>query len=314
MPSAVARWSARGSALPDVTRGALYLMSAGFFFALMTSAIRPAAAELHPFQIVFIRNLLCLVFISPWLFRARVNLLESPQLKLHLLRATLFGSSMMCWFTAITMLPLVDAVSLNFTAPIFVTIMASLILRETVRLRRWTAVAVGFCGMLVIVRPGFQEFNLGHLLVMGDAIIWATAVILVRILSRREPPIVIVAHMFVWVTPLSLVPALFVWVWPSPVILLWMVAMAACSTCGHVLATRAYAAAEASAVMPFDYVRLIFFATAGYVFFSEVPDEWTLAGAAIIVSSSLYIMRREAALARARAAADRAADGEEDDN
>ncbi|MBT5415314.1 MAG: DMT family transporter [Rhodospirillaceae bacterium] len=216
--------------------------------------------------------------------------------------------------TAVTMLPLVDAVSLNFTAPIFVTIMASLILRETVRLRRWTAVAIGFGGMLVIVRPGFQEFNLGHLLVMGDAIIWAAAVILVRILSRREPPIVIVSHMFVWVTPLSLIPTLFVWVWPSPQIWLWMVAMAACSTVGHILATRALAAAEASAVMPFDYIRLIFFASAGYLFFGELPDEWTLVGAAIIVASSLYIMRREAIVARQRAAAERMADGAEDDN
>ena len=314
MLPAVTRWQARGAALPDTMRGALYLIAAGFMFALMTSIIRPASAELHPFQIVFIRNLFGLCLMMPWLLRARVNLLQSPQLKLHLVRACLFGAAMLCWFTAVTMLPLVDAVSINFSAPIFVTIMASLVLRETVRLRRWTAVAIGFCGMLVIVRPGFQQFNPAYLLAMADAVIWSVAVILVRILARRESATVIVCHMFVWVTPLSLVPALFVWVWPSWEILFWMVAMALCSTAGHVMVTRALATAEASAVMPFDYLRLIFFAAAGYAFFGEVPDRWTLAGAAVIVASSIYIMRREAAVARARAAEERAAAEDEEDN
>jgi drug/metabolite transporter (DMT)-like permease len=219
-------------------------------------------------------------------------------LKLHFLRAGLFRSAMLCWFSAIPYIDLVDAVSLSFTAPIFATVLSALILREVVRVRRWTAILIGFSGTLVIVRPGFESISLATVLVMADAVIWAFALILVRVLARTEPPATIVAHMFAWVTPLSLVPALFVWTTPSGAVWLWILGMAISSTIGHLCATRALAVAETSAVMPFDYLRLLSFGVIGYVAFSEVPDGWTLAGAAIIVASTFYIGRREAKLAR----------------
>ena len=288
-------------AIPAPLRGGLWMAVAGVFFSIMTAMIRPAAESLHPFELVFFRNLLGVAFLAPWLFRQRINLLRSPNLKLHFLRATLFLSAMLCWFSAIPNIELVEAVSLNFTAPIFATVLSALILREVVRVRRWTAILIGFSGTLVILRPGFESISLAAILVLSDAIIWAFALILVRVLARTEPPATIVAHMFAWVTPLSLVPALFVWTTPAGAVWLWILGMAVASTIGHLCVTRALAVAETSAVMTFDYLRLLSFGVVGYVAFGEVPDSWTLAGAGIIAASTFYIGRREAKLARSEA-------------
>jgi drug/metabolite transporter (DMT)-like permease len=171
-----------------------------------------------------------------------------------------------------------------------------------VRLRRWTAIGIGFAGTLVVVRPGFQDLNVWMLLILLDALLWAGAIVLIRIMSRAESAQTIVVYMFILVLPLSAIPAAFVW--QTPDLRGWMLVLglAVTSTIGHFCATKAFTVAEASAVMPFDYLRMVWFALAGYVFFHEVPDTWTLVGASVIAVSSLYILRREASLAEKRAA------------
>lgn len=298
-----------GAALPGPMRGALWMTLASASFSVMTALIRPAAEEMHPFEIVFFRNLFGLLLLSPLIFRQGLGTLRTAKLKLHLLRAACFLGAMLCWFSAIPHVTLVDAISLNFTAPIFITILAAFILREQVRARRWTAVAFGFVGAIVILRPGFQEFNIWLILVLGDAIIWSFAAIVIRILTRTDTPTTIVAHMFMWVTPASFVLALFVWRTPSPETLLVLFALSLASTIGHVAMTRAFHAAEASMLVPFDYTRLVFGGLIGFLAFSEIPDWWTLFGAATIIGSALYIAHREAQLARTARRAEAAESG-----
>ena len=288
-----------GAALPGPVRGALWMTLASCAFSIMTALIRPAAEEVHPFEIVFFRNLFGLILLSPLIFRQGLGALRTTKLKLHLMRAACFLGAMLCWFSAIPHVTLVDAISLNFTAPIFITILAALVLHEKVRTRRWTAVAFGFVGAIVILRPGFQEFNIWLILVLGDAIIWSIAAIVIRILTRTDSTTTIVAHMFMWVTPASLILALFVWRTPSLETLLILFALSLASTIGHVAMTRAFHAAEASALVPFDYTRLVFGGLIGFLVFNEVPDKWTLAGAAVIIGSALYIAHREGQIARA---------------
>lgn len=299
--------------IPAVIRGGLLFVAAGTCFALMTAMIRPVAEELHPFQIVFFRNALGVLFLTPWLVRARINLLGSPQIKLHLLRAVCFVVAMLCWYSAIPRIELVEAVALVFTAPIYVTILSALILRERVRARRCAAVAIGFAGMLIVLRPGYEAFSLAAGLVLVDAVAWSFMVILARFLSRTEPASAIVGHMFVWSSFMSLIPALFVWQWPSLEAWLWVLALSGISTIGHVCTTRALTIAEASAVMPFEYTQLVTIGLIGYVAFGEVPDDWTVVGAAVIVAAAIYIGQREAAAGRreARAAKAAAAAGED---
>jgi drug/metabolite transporter (DMT)-like permease len=264
----------------------------------MNALIRAGSLELEPIQIVFFRNFFALVFMLPWLARAGPAGLRTQRLGFHTLRAVIGLTAMTCWFYSVSLLPLAQAVSLNYTVPLFATVGAALILGETVRARRWTATIVGFLGVLVIVRPGFQEVSWAMALPILAAMFMATAALLIKSLSNTEDPNAMVFYMNLILTPLSLVPALFVWVWPSWEVLGLMALVGALATGAHLMLTRAYAKADASAVIPFHYMQLPFVALIAFVAFGEVPALWTLLGAAVIAGAAIYIAHREAKVAR----------------
>lgn len=287
--------------LPAALQGALYMTAAALCFSAMNIAIRIVSAEMDPLQIAFFRNLFALLFMLPWLARAGLEGLRTERLATHFWRAALGLLAMICWFYSIALLPLADAVALNFTVPLFATIGAAIFLGEVVRARRWTATLLGFLGVLVILRPGFAELSTAMALPVVAALFMAASALLVKSLSRSEAPAAIVIYMNLILTPLSLVPALFVWRWPggSDFALLLLVGLLA--AVAHILLTRAYTKSDASAVMPFDYARLPFVAALAFLVFGEVPDLWTWVGAAIIGASAIYIAHREARVARAMA-------------
>lgn len=277
------------------------MTAAALCFALMNLLIRLAAVELDAIQIAFFRNLFAFLFMLPWAFRLGPRSLKTRRLGMHFLRAMVGLAGMLCWFTSVALLPLADAVALNFTAPLFVTIGAALFLGETVRARRWTATAIGFVGTLVILRPGFGSVSAVSLLPVIAAGFMAVSTLVVKSLSRTESPGTVVLYMNLFMTPISLVPALWVWRWPSVYVLGLMVALGLVAAVAHIALTRSYVKADASAVQPFDYTRLPFVALFGYVFFAEVPDRWLWVGAALIIGAAIYTAHREAALAaRAR--------------
>jgi drug/metabolite transporter (DMT)-like permease len=208
------------------------------------------------------------------------------------------------------MIPFAEAVALSFTTPLFATIGAALILGERVRARRWTATLVGFAGVLVIVRPGSVALDWGAGLAILSMALSAGVTLIVKNLTRTERPDVIATYMVLIMTPMSLAPALFVWSWPAAHIWPWLVAMGAMGSCGHMCFLRSFALAEASAVMPYDYTRMVFAAVIGYVFFAEVPDDWTWVGAAIIAGAAIYIAHREAQLRQSAATLAGASAGE----
>jgi drug/metabolite transporter (DMT)-like permease len=213
---------------------------------------------------------------------------------------------MLCGFTSLTLLPFDKAIALSFTVPLFATAGAALILREDVRARRWIATVVGFIGVMVILRPGLGSGAGGIELTQGDmaalgaglallsALISAGITLIVKDLARTEPSDAIVTYMVLLLTPMSLVPALPVWEWPAAHHWPWIVAIGALGSFGHMCFIRAFAAADASAVMPYDYTRMIFAAIIGYFAFGEAPDVWTWVGAAIIAAAAIYIAHREA--------------------
>jgi len=284
-------------------QGALLMVAAALFFSLMNYVIRAVAEELHPVEIAFFRNFYALLFMLPWLARHGVVGLRTRRFGTHMLRAAFGLGAMFCWFSSVALLPLAEAVSLNFTVPMFATIGAALVLGETVRVRRWSATIAGFLGVLIILRPGFAELTPVMALPVVAALFMAVSTLTVKSLSRTEDPGAIVLYMNLLLTPLSLVPALVVWRWPSLEALALMAAMGLMAAVAHLLMTRAYAKADASAVLPFDYARLPFVAAIGFVAFGEVPDLWTWVGAAVIAASAIYIARREAKVAAERSAA-----------
>src|SRR3546814_47195 len=299
---------ARGASLSAPVQGALYMTVAAFLFALMNGAIRllgdgwgaDGGEGMHPFQIAFLRNLFALAFMLPWLPRHRRGGLATGRLGTHLWRAGIGLIAMLTWFSAIAYLPLAEAVALNFTVPLFATVGAALFLGETVRARRWTATAVGLLGVVIILRPGFAEFTPVMALPIIAACFTAVTTLIVKSLSRTEAPAAIVTYMNLLLTPLSLLPALFVWRWPTPTEWALGLFIGLCAALAHNAFTRAFVQADATAMMPFDYMRLPFVAVVGYLLFAEVPDGWTWAGAAVIAGAAIYIAQREAQVARQR--------------
>ena len=265
---------------------------------MMNVLIRVAAQSMHPFEVAFFRCLFGLLLLAPWIPRSGSALRRSRNQSFYLLRAGVGLISMATWFYGITVVPLATATAVNFTAPLFATVAAALVLHEDVRLRRWSAVVLGFLGVLVIMRPGRQSLDANLLLLLLSAATAAMNNITVKFLARSEPPSRIVAFFMIYLTPLSLIPALFVWQWPNLSSLGVLFGLGCLGTIAHLAVARALTAADASACAPFEFARLPFAALIGFVWFGELTDLWTWVGAAIIAGSSIYVAYREARLAR----------------
>ena len=294
--------SARLRAIPAPVQGAFIMTAAAFWFSVMNVFVRLATEEMAALEVAFFRNFFALAFMLPWLARAGFGALRTTRIKLHLLRALFALMTMITWFSALALLPLGEAVALNFTVPLFATAGAALVLGEAVRARRWTATVVGFLGTLIILRPGFAEITPAMALPILAAVSMACASLTVKSLSRTERASTIVIYMTLFLTPLSLIPALFVWQWPSLETLGYLIGLGGSGALAHLLLTIAFGKADASAVIPFDYARLPFVAVIAFFLFGEVPDLWTWLGAAVIAASAIYIAHREARVAKQGAA------------
>lgn len=285
----------------NVLLGAGFMVAAGLFFAVMMGMIRHLADDgVHPFEIAFFRNLFGFAVMLPWIFKVGLGGLKTDKYGLYTLRAITGTAAMVAWFWAISVLPLTEATALSFTTPFFATILAIPILGEVVRIRRWAAIVIGFLGAMVILRPGVESVSAEALMVLFSAVMMAASSMCIKLLSRTEPVNAIVVYMTIYLTPLSLIPALFVWTWPSWEQLGWLFLLGGVATLAHVCLTQAFRHADASAVMPFDFARLIFASIIGYIVFSQVTDLWTWIGAAIIAIAAIYIAHREAVAARER--------------
>jgi drug/metabolite transporter (DMT)-like permease len=274
------------------------MLIGGFCAVMMNVLIRFAAYRLHPFEVTFFRCLFSLFVMLPFIIRSGPSILATPKVGFYTLRAVVGLISMLSWFYGITIVPLATATAVNFTAPLFATMAAALVLHEDVRLRRWAAVVIGFLGVLVIMRPGRESLDAMLLLILLSAASSAMNNITVKYLVRTERPNTIVALFSVYLTPLSLIPALFVWEWPDLKSLGALIGLGIIGTLAHLSVARAYLAADASACAPYEFVRLPYAALIGYLLFGEVSDGWTWVGAAIIGGAAIYVAHREAKLAR----------------
>ena len=274
------------------------MLIGGFCAVMMNVLIRFAAYRLHPFEVTFFRCLFSLFVMLPFIIRSGPSILATPKVGFYTLRAVVGLVSMLSWFYGITIVPLATATAVNFTAPLFATMAAALVLHEDVRLRRWIAVVIGFVGVLVIMRPGRESLDAMLLLILLSAASSAMNNITVKYLVRTERPNTIVALFSVYLTPLSLIPALFVWEWSDLKSLGALIGLGIIGTLAHLSVARAYLAADASACAPYEFVRLPYPALIGYLLFGEVSDGWTWVGAAIIAGAAIYVAHREAKLAR----------------
>lgn len=263
-------------------------------FSAMNVAVRYLGDSYSPFQQVFLRSIFGFLFIAPLLIRNGSHLaFRSSRWGLHFVRALLTYGGVTTWFYALTVMPLVEAVSLHFVLPLFAMVLAMMILKEQVAAHRWIALAVGMVGVLVILRPGTAAIDIMAFVVLASALSYAGGDIAIKMLSKTESPLLIVFSMNMFLVVLSAIPAAFDW---SPLKLAdapMIVFLGISGIAAHYCLTKSLAVADASVVVPMEFVRLPIMAVAGYVLFTEVPDSWTVLGAVIIFSGVYYVTWKE---------------------
>lgn len=279
-------------------RAAWLMLGSTLSFGFMALAIRYATAHVPTQEVAFFRNAFGLVALLPMLLRPGRAPLRTQQLPRYFMRSAIGLASMLCAFWALGHLPMAQAVSLSYSTPLFVTIAAVLWLGETVRVRRWAAVIIGFIGVLVIVRPGTGSFSAGSLVAVAAAVLSSVVAIQIKQLTRVDSADTVVFYTYVFWVPLSLIPALFVWQWPAGIAWLWLALTGVLGTLGQLLWTRALRLGEVSALTPISFMQLPLVSVMAWLLFGEALDRWTVIGALVILGSNAYIAHREAVLAR----------------
>ena len=283
-----------GIKLSANVRGALWMAASALAFAAMIVTIRELSASMHTFEIVFFRNLVGTMYMLPWLYRVGFGALRTTQLPLLSLRSVFSFLGALTWFYAVTVMPIGEAVSIQFTMPIFTMLGAAVLLNERVRSHRWAAVGVAFAGVLIIMRPGVAAIDTPALIVLASAVFFAGATVLVKRFTGQLSPGAIVFYVNFLMLPMSTIAVLFVWTTPGWLDIPMILAFSAANMAAHICITRSLAVAEASAVMPFDFLRLPFAVVFGLVLYGEFPDRWTWAGAVVIFAATYYVGWREA--------------------
>lgn len=261
--------------------------------AVLLSAVRYLSAEVHPFQLAFLRSFIGLLTLAPLLLWYGAGVWRTRRIAAHGLRALTNVAAMLLFFTGLAQTPLAQAQALGFSAPLFATLLAALLLGERIRRRRWLALATGFAGALIIIRPGVGAVGAGALYIVASAALWGVTMIVIKWLSRSESPLTITLYMALLMSLLALPAALPVWQWLSG----WQLALitlgAVSATLGQLAMAQAFRVADVSVVLPMDFTKLIWASALGYWLFAERIDLWTLLGGGVIFMSVLYIAWRE---------------------
>lgn len=280
-------------------RGAMWAAAAVLAFAAMDTLVKWMGGSLHPLQIAFFRCVFALFATLPWLLMAAgMSGFRTRRLGGHFLRALFGYSAMATGFYALVHMNFADAVALGYVRTLFLVPLAVFLLGEAANWRRWAAIAVGFAGVLVMLRPGAGVFDPVALLALLSGFFVACVSVAMKRLAETERPQAILFWFAVFASLLSLGPALLVWRWPAghewPVLMF----MGALGTLGQYFIVRAYRIAEATAVDPVDYGRLVIVAIVGLAMFGEAIELPTVLGAALIVLATLYIAREQVAARR----------------
>lgn len=262
-------------------------------YAITANVARIMADELNAFMIALLRNGFGLIAMMPFLLRMRFGGLRTGRPGLHLLRSACNLVSMLAWFWALPHILLADGIALMFSGPLFATLGAALLLSERVGFQRWSAMLIGFLGILIILRPGFQTISLGLVAVVASAALWAGMSLCNKRLTLTESSEQIVVINLMIVLPASFLLALLDWQWPSLAMLALGAIHGTLGTAAHWFMAKALKFADTSFVMPFDFVRLPLAAAIAYPLFGQVPDLMTGLGAMIIFSATFYNTVRE---------------------
>lgn len=280
-------------ALPNNVKGGIILMFAAAGFSTMVAMIKLVGERLDVFQILLVRQAVMALIVAPAILKDFPGSLKTNNLGLQFLRIFLALVAMSFGFTAVIHMPLADATAIGFAKSFFVTICAIFFLNEVIGIRRWFAVIIGFIGVLIVLRPGFDGFTIYGVYALIGSAGAGTVMVVIRILTRTESTVSILTYQALGVGVAVAIPGIWFWVWPTPFEWGFLIGMGIVSYIAQMLNITAYKYGEASVMASLDYVRLIYAVLFGWLLFGNLPDFWTWFGAMIIIAASIYTIHRE---------------------
>ena len=277
---------------PSIPKAALWTAGWLALMLVMVVAGREAARGMSIFQIMQVRTVLGLVLLYPMIYRAGgFAALKTTRLPQHIARNLIHYAAQYGWFFALTLIPMGQVVAIEFTMPIWTAILAAIFLGERLNSRKISAIALGVIGVVVIVRPATREINPGQLIALVAAVGFSISMVLVKSLTRTESALSVIFWMLLVQAIASVIPTLQVWIWPSPTIWVWAVVIAVCGTFSHYCLTCALTYADATIVVPMDFLRVPLTATAGWLIYMERFDVLTVFGTALILFGNLLNLK-----------------------
>src|SRR6267142_3055020 len=277
---------------PSKPMAALWM--AGWLALMLIIAIagREALRELNVFQLMLIRAGIGLCLLYPLIYRSGgFAVVKTSRLPQHIARNLIHFCAQLGWFYALTLIPIGQVVAIEFTMPIWTAILAAMFLGERITVWKLAAIVLGLVGVIVIVRPATGEINPGQLIALAAAIGFGISIAMVKSLTRTEQTLAIIFWMLAVQAAASLLPAVYVWTWPSLTTWGWGIVIAFCGTFSHYCMARALLHADATVVIPMDFLRVPLTAAAGWLIYSERLDAFTLLGAALILTGNLLNLK-----------------------
>ena len=285
---------------PSVLTGLVIAVVAMFLFSLTHTSVRLMSDTMTAFQIVFWRMLLSMAMLMPWYAWQGFGLLKTRRPGMHALRAAVNCGGMLLWFFAIAVVPLGKAVAIHFVLPIFVMVLAVIVLRERVGIRRMSAALVGFGGVLLVLRPNAFGIGWPEIMILGSALCYATTVIFLKYMVKSETPLALTFYTNFFILLFTIPPTIWFWVPPSVDDIFPILAIGVTGTFAPLLYTTALRIADASIIAATDFLRLPITAGLAFALFGEVPDIWVWIGGGTIFLSTWYIAVRESRLEKSR--------------
>jgi len=279
--------------LPVALRAALWMGGALLSFALMAVSVRELLRTMGSFEVLFLRSVVSLVIMLAILPRFGGRALRTQRFGLHVVRNVLHFGGQYAWVYAIGALPLATVFAIEFTMPVWTAVLATFILGERLNRGRIVMLATGLVGILIILKPGFQQVPPAALVMLAGSFAYASTMIATKRLAGHETVFAVLFYMAAIQVPLGLVFALPIWVTPGLDELPWIIAVGATGLSAHMCLTRAFRIADATLVVPFDFLRLPLIAVVGMLFYGEAPEAAVFLGAAVIFAGTYYSIRRE---------------------
>src|SRR3954463_4220521 len=277
---------------PSKPLAALWMAGWLALMLIVVVAGREGMRELNVFQLMEMRTIIGFFLLYP-MIRANGGfaVVKTTRFHMHLSRNVIHYGAQLGWFFALTLIPIGQLVAIEFTMPIWTAILAATFLGERMTVWKIAAIVLGVIGVVVIVRPATGEINQGQLIALGAAVGFGISIAMMKSLTRTESTLAIIFWMLVIQSSAGFFPALYVWQWPSAGVWGWIVVIAFCGTFSHYCMARAMLYADATVVIPMDFLRVPLSAATGWLIYSERLDLFTVLGATLILSGNLLNLK-----------------------